>query len=325
MKFLGKMISAGAVFVTFSMGCSGGASDTAPSATGPIIPAVGSISISLTDGPWEEARALVLHITGMELGHSNGDVIGLDPPGGPMSVDMMQLQNGVIQSLLAGVDVPMGQYEWVRMRLDLSQSYIEMAGTGGRHDMQMGSNASNGLEAHEPFQILDSIHHEFVLEFDIRRGVQHHDMGMMGDQYELHSAMRLVNMDGAGGVTGMVDASMIDINYPDCDPALGGNWAYLFPGDATDPDDVAETESDGVPGPIATDRVEMDPGTGDHFYHFGYLPAGSYRIAFTCSGEWDEAGDDDYPSDPDGRFDFRMFSDPMDVTAGQMLRFDMMP
>lgn len=108
MKFLGKMISAGAVFVTFSMGCSGGASDTAPSATGPIIPAVGSISISLTDGPWEEARALVLHITGMELGHSNGDVIGLDLPGGPMSVDMMQLQNGVIQSLLAGVDVPMG-------------------------------------------------------------------------------------------------------------------------------------------------------------------------------------------------------------------------
>ena len=37
----------------------------------------------------------------------------------------------------------------------------------------------------------------------------------MGDQYELHSAMRFVNMDGAGGVTGMVDVSMIDINHPD--------------------------------------------------------------------------------------------------------------
>lgn len=202
MKFLGKIISAGVAFITLSAGCSGGASDTPPGATGSVIPAMGSISISLTDGPWEEPRALVLNITGMDLGHANGDVIGLDLPGGPMSVDMMQLQNGVIEPLLEGVDVPMGHYEWVRLRLDLSQSYIELAGTGDRHDMQMGPNASNGLEAHEPFEILDSIHHEFVLEFDMRRGVQHHHGGMMGDQYELHSAMRLVNMDGAGGVTG---------------------------------------------------------------------------------------------------------------------------
>jgi hypothetical protein len=69
----------------------------------------------------------------------------------------------------------------------------------------------------------------------------------------------------------------------------------------------------------------MDPATGDHFYHFSYLSPGSYRIAFTCSGEWDEDGDDDYPSDPDSRFDFHMFSDPMNVTAGQARRVDLMP
>jgi len=286
---------------------------------------MGSISISLTDGPWEDARELVLHITGMDLGHSNGDVIRLNMPGGPLSVDMMQLQNGVIEPLIIGIDVPTGQYEWLRLRLDLSQSYIEMAGTGARHDMQMGPNASAGLESHEPFQILNSEHREFILEFDVRRGVQHHQMGMMGDRYELHSAMQMINMDDAGGLTGMVEASMIDINQPACDPEPGGNWVYLFPGDASAPDDIADADSDSVPGPIATDRVEMDPGTGDHFYHFGYLPGGSYRLAFTCSGEWDEAGDDDYPSDPDGRFEFRMFSDPMDVSAGQMHRFDMTP
>jgi hypothetical protein len=28
---------------------------------------------------------------------------------------------------------------------------------------------------------------------------------------------------------------------------------------------------------------------------------------------------------PDGRFDFQMFSEPMDVTAGQMHFFDLMP
>jgi hypothetical protein len=149
-------------------------------------------------------------------------------------------------------------------------------------------------------------------------------MGMMGDQYELHSAMRLVNMREAGGVTGIVETAMIDINHPDCDDAPGGNWAYLFDGGAAGPDDISEQDSDGMPGPMATDRVEMDPGTGDYSYHFGYLPAGSYRIAFSCSGEWDEDGDDDFPSDPDGRFHFQMFSDPTDVVAGQLHRFDLM-
>ena len=118
---------------------------------------------------------------------------------------------------------------------------------------------------------------------------------------------------------------MIDINHPDCDDSAGGNWAYLFPGGATEPDDISEPESDSVPGPIATDRVEMDPGTGDHFYHFGYLTAGTYRIAFTCSGEWDEVTDDDYPMDPEGLFDFQLFSSPMDVVAGELHRIDLGP
>jgi hypothetical protein len=121
----------------------------------------------------------------------------------------------------------------------------------------------------------------------------------------------------------MVDPTLIDINHPDCDPADGGNWVYIFPGDATAPDDIAEVESDGVPGPIAADRVDMDPGTGNHLYHFGFLPDGTYRVAFTCSGEWDESGDDDYPSDPDGKFDFHAFTDPITVTAGQMQRHDL--
>ena len=322
MNTFGKLLSVSVVFVALSAGCSSGSGDNAP---GSSPQTMGSISVSITDGPWEEARVLMLSITGMEFGHANGDVIRRDLPGGPMNVDLMQLQNGVIQTLLMGNDIPTGQYEWIRLHLDLSQCYVELAGTGGRHNMQMGPDAINGLEAHEPFQIQDSIHHEFVLEYDVRRGLQNHGMGMMRGQFELHSAMHFIDMDDAGGLMGMVDPSMIDVNYPDCDPAPGGNWAYLFPADTTDPDDVADTNTDGAPGPIATDRVEMDPGSGDHFYHFAYLPPGPYRIAFTCSGEWDEAGDNDYPSDPDGEFEFRMFSGPTDVVAGQMHRFDLMP
>jgi hypothetical protein len=321
-----KPIVVAVTVITVLSACGGssapGGGNSAPGAEDPV---GGSISISLTDGPWEDAQEMVLHITGVEMGHANGDVVSLGLRGGAMSVDMMQLQNGVSELLVSGADVPTGQYDWMRLQVDLILSHIDLASTGGRHNMQMGPNASNGLEVHEPFQIQQATHSEFMLDFDLRRGVQQHSGGMMGDQYELHSAMRLVNMGEAGGLTGMVDASMIDINHPDCDIEPGGNWAYLYPGDAVYPDDIAESDDDGMPGPMAADRVEMDNVTGDHMYYFGYLTPGSYRVAMTCSGEWDEDGDDDYPSDPDGRFSFQMFSDPVDVAAGQMHDFDLMP
>ena len=214
-----------------------------------------------------------------------------------MSVDMMQLQNGVSQALVSGMTVPAGQYEWMRLQIDLSQSHLDTS-TGGRHNMQMGPNSDDGLEIRQFFEVAESSHEEFMLDFDLRQGVHRHDMGMMGDQYELHSAMRLIDMQDSGGMTGFVDGAMIDVNHPGCDDDPGGNWAYLFHGDTTDPDDISAVESDGRPGPIATDRVDMDTSTGEFSYHFGYLPGGSYRVAFTCSGEWDEDGD----GEPDAHF-----------------------
>lgn len=320
-----KFVAVNAALIIFFWGCSGGGNSTGTGTPGPISQSSGSISISLTDGPWEGAHAMVLHIIGIEIGRANGEVIHFDIDGGPITVDMMQLQNGVFQTLITDAGVPAGQYEWIRLRLDMQQSYIDMAGTGGRYGMQMSPDAANGLEAHSPFQISQSTSSEFMLDFDLRRGVQHHDMGMMGDQYDLHSAMRLVDLRSAGGLTGMVAAAMVDINHAECDSTPGGNWAYIFPGDALAPDDIAATEVDGAPGPLAVDRVEMDPQTGDYIYHFDFLEPGSYRIAFSCSGEWDEETDDDYPADPDGRFTFHMFSGPVDVTGGQMHNFDLMP
>ena len=69
-------------------------------------------------------------------------------------------------------------------------------------------------------------------------------------------------------------------------------------------------------------KVELHEGIGEYRYHFAFVPEGSYRVAFSCSSDWDEPGDDDYPQDPDGEFDFQAFTDPLDVVAGQMTGFD---
>lgn len=307
---------------TFAYGCSSDSNEAPP----PEGPTTGSITISLTDDPWEDAMEMVLHVTGIEMGHANGNVVTFEMGGGGISIDMVQLQNGESRMLLDNVEVPMGQYEWMRLMIDPSQSHIDLASTGGRHGMQMGSDAVNGLEVMHAFEIGQSQHGDYMLDFDIRRGVQHHDGGMMmGGEYRLHSALRMVDMSQSGGLLGNVDPSLIDVNHPGCDDAPGGNWAYLFHGDVAEPDDIADVDTDGLPGPIATDRIDMDTMTGEHRYHFAYLDPGQYRIAVTCAGEWDEVGDDDHPNDPDGRFTFQMFSDPMDVMAGQMHNNDLSP
>ena len=283
----------------------------------------GAVTLAITDGPMEEARALVLHVTHIEFGHVDGQITRLEPQGGPVTLDMMQLQNGVTHNLLERANIPAGDYDWMHLAIDPDSSYIELQ-TGAHHPLQLDD--PNGLRVHESFAVHASQHAEFILDFDLRLGVQHHQMGgMMGEQYELHPAFRFMRMEDTGGLMGIVDAALVDVNHADCDPASGGNWAYLFLGEATQPDDVADSDSDGIDGPMAADRVELDNGTGMYRYHFAYLPAASYRVAFTCSGEWDEAGDDDYPNDPDGRFDFHAFSGPVEVVAGQAREFHIRP
>ena len=306
---------------TIVYGCSNGSNEAPPASE----PATGSISISLTDDPWEDAMEIVLHVTGIEMGHADGSVVTFDMPGGGTGIDMVHLQNGESQMLVDAMEIPMGQYDWMRIMIDPALSHIDLASTGGRHGMRMGGDATQGLEVLHSFDVGQSLHSEFMLDFDIRRGVQHHDNGMMGGEYRLHSAMRMVDMGESGGLMGEVHASMIDVNHPDCDDAPGGNWAYLFHGNTAEPDDITDVDTDGMNGPIAADRIDMDTMTGEHRYHFGYLEPGLYRIAVTCSGEWDEVGDDDYPMDPDGQFSFQMFSGPIEVMHGQMHDTDLNP
>lgn len=313
--------------VSSLVACGGGGSGSSGRTSGPTAsppPAPdesGTVTLAITDGPMEDATELVIRLTHVDFGHADGDVTRLQLHDGPLDLDMMTLQNGVTHDLLDHVEMPAGDYRWMELGLDLDSSHIGLQ-AGARHRLGLGD--PEAMRVHEPFTIRAGEYNEFVMDFDLRNGVRHHHMGgMMGSRFELHHGLRLMATEDAGGLAGVVADALIDVNHPDCDPAPGGNWAYLFPGDAAAPDDLAETDGDGHDGPIATDRVELHHGLGEYRYHFGFIPAGNYRVGFTCAGDWDEAGDDDYPEDPDRRFNFQAFSDPIMVVAGQTTVFDL--
>lgn len=66
------------------------------------------------------------------------------------------------QILIERAEVPAKQYDCMRLHIDADQSYINLAGTGGRHRMEMGSNVANGLEVRQRFGIQESAHDEFL-------------------------------------------------------------------------------------------------------------------------------------------------------------------
>lgn len=322
---IGKYCAVTIFLLMIGLASCGGGGGSGGSATGPSQvppPGAGSgfVTVGITDGPNDEVRSLVLNINHLELGHADGSVTRIGLGDGPIDLDLMGLQNGATHELVNRARVPVGQFEWIRLGVDLDRSYLETRGLGGRHGMHMTS--ADGLMVHEPFFVSDAEHLRLIMDFDLRLALRQRHMGMMGDRWELHPAMRLMNMDDVGDMTGRINLALVDASNPACDPAEGGNWVYLFVGGEAMPDDLAESEIDGIPGPYAADRVELHPGRGEYRYHFAFLPEGTYRVAFTCSGEWDEVGDDDYPVDPDGRFDFHAVSEPIEIVAGEITVLD---
>lgn len=313
------VITVAAILLT---GCGGGSSGGG-SAQDVAQDATGTISISLTDGPSEETSELVLHITHIDLGHQEGHTERIEMARGSESIDLMGLQNGKVAVLVDTQSMPSGRYDWFELGIDLDQSHLGLQ-SGAMHGMRMGDSASTRI--HLPLDIEAGNHIEYVLDIDARQSIVHHrGHGMKADEYDFHPNMRLVEVSQTGSLTGTVHMSMIDAYQEGCDSAEGGNWAYLYPGDVSEPDDFSESESDGLSGPIAMDRVELEAESGDYHYHFSYLPDGTYRMAFSCAAEWDESGDDDYPGDPDGRFLFHGFSGPLEVKAGEMTEHHMEP
>lgn len=315
------------VAVILLNGCGGGSSGGGTAqdggSQGEAQDATGTVSINLTDGPSEEVSELVLHITHIELGHEDGHTERIQLPSGSVSVDLMALQNGNNAVLVDRKSMPAGRYDWLELGIDLEQSHLGLQ-NGAMHGMRMGDSANTRIDL--PLDIGAGNHVEYVLDIDARQSIVHHrGHGMMAEEYDFHPNMRLVEISQTGSITGTVHMSMIDVYQDGCDSADGGNWAYLYHGNVAEPDDFSESESDDLSGPIAMDRVELEPESGDYHYHFSYLPEGTYRIAFSCASEWDESGDDDYPGDPDGRFLFHGFSGPLEVKAGEVTEHHMEP
>jgi len=280
-------------------GCGGSGSDPAD----PPGAQFGRLSLGITDSPVTSAARVVVEFTGVEIKAKDGEAEVFDFD--PRQIDLLALDGGGSETLLADEVLPAGEYEWIRLKVNAgregSDSFIELD-DGTVHPLFIPSGNQTGLKLNRGFTIGAGSTHNFTIDFDLRKSVIHPPG--LGDPYLLKTVLRLVDNLEVCTIDGTVDPALI---VEGCVPAI-----YLFTGEDVAPDDLGSPTP-----PLASTAVNLHEESGEYRFRLGFVPTGAYTVAFTCA-----AGDDDAETD-----DEIEFAPPQNATvsAGQTTTVEFLP
>lgn len=293
---MGKALGMASCLVAFAFmgGCGGGGSEPSDAA-----PQFGRLNLRITDSPVTDAERVVVEFTGVEIkpvGAANPEVFDFPSP---RQIDLLALDGGGSEILLEDELLPVGQYEWIRLKVnagrDASDSFVDLE-DGSRHALFIPSGNQRGLQLIRGFTIGVGGTHNFTIDFDLRKSVIR-PPGQNGD-FLLKPVLRLVDNLEVGTLEGTVSNDLV---VEGCEPA-----AYLFTGADVVPDDIASATE-----PLATTAVHFDSDPGVWHFTLAFVPAGPYTVAFTCDADLDDPETDDA----------LVFAPPQNVTitAGQTI------
>lgn len=300
-----KQVLLASLMTTALAACGGGGGGSAS------VGGSGTFSLSVTDAPVDDATAVVVTFTAVTLKPADGDAITitLDTP---QSINLLDYQNGQSVSLLQDESVTAGDYAWIRLTLDESNTYIR--DSTGDHLLTIPSSAQTGLKLNNSFTLSNDEDLAYTIDFNLRKSVHLTGSG----SYIMRPTLRIVKDEEAGTLTGSADSSLF--------PALCASPAavYVFE-DGDSVDDMDGDDGD----PIATVNLPMD---GVNDYTVSPLEPGNYTVALACNSDQDTAEDGDPRTDDDnygesGNPDDMSFygEDTVTITAGQTTTHDFMP
>lgn len=265
----------------------------------------GTLQLSVADAPIDDASAVVVRFTGVELKPAEGEsyVIDFDTP---REVNLLTTANGQAFVLLDKENLPAGDYNWVRLKVladvDTTDSYIELE-DGSRYPLYVPSGSESGLKLNNPFSIPAGGVRAVVVDFDLRHSIVKPE-GQ--DAYMLKPVLRIVDESQVGEIAGTVDAALLDAPLCSANPATGdGAAVYLYQDAVTAPDDAGGEGAE----PMASARLMLDEDSGEFRYTLAWLPPGDYTVAHTC-----QAGDDQ--PETDEAITFNAIEADVEVTAG---------
>ncbi len=244
----------------------------------------GRLSLNVTDAPVDSASKVVVSFSGVELqsGGSRTEILFDEP----RTIDLLALQGSNSANLLGGQELPAGEYQWMRLLVNAEQdsvldSYIEFE-DGSVQELSVPSGSQTGLKLVRGFTLLAGGSADFTIDFDLRKSV----VDPKGGQgMHLKPALRLIDNAQSGTITGTVAGELIASACADA--SLDAGAVYAFVGSDAVADDV-----DGDAGDPLTSAL-INENEGVYSYELGFMPVGTYTLAYTCEAATDDPESDD--------------------------------
>ncbi|TOG02503.1 hypothetical protein CGJ15_06250 [Vibrio parahaemolyticus] len=231
----------------------------------------------------------------------NGDPIpdGEDPL--PLSVNLLNYQGSDVQELVEDEVIPSGNYKLCVFANDGDHpdypSYVIDEATGnqipltvkgdGACPQGVGKEPNSGVLFFNNTFAVNPDNNEFVVEFDLRRGLK--DGTGQNEGYSIQrTSVTLINTVTTGEIQGDVAAQ----TYADCeiDTSSTNDYAhavYLYKGSVAKEDMGPFSGEDGKTTPIAAANVVPDMEQVNYEYEFGFVEPGTYSVGYTCTANDD--------------------------------------
>jgi hypothetical protein len=265
--------------------CGGGGSDGTKDKTG-------MLKLGITDAPVDDAYAVNVQFTGIELKPKAGEAFSIDFSA-PKNIDLLAFQ-GADRTILLNEPVPAGEYEWMRLKVSADpnvggDSYLQLTSGGQQCEIRIPSGDQTGLKMIRGFVVGVGTTTDFTIDFDLRKSLvappgQKTPVNTCGNQaYMLKPVLRVVDTLQVGTISGLVDPNLIQREcVASTTPPYPGS-VYLFqvvaPAADVTPDDY-DGVADDPNGADAIASAKVDPNT--FAYTIGFVPVGNYEVAYTC-------------------------------------------
>lgn len=231
---------------------------------------VGTVTVAISSEPLVGTRNVVLAITSIEVGGDGGQTSFVVSP--ELNVDLDNATNVTLLNAL----VPAGDYAWVRLKINLADSYV-IAANGDRFALDV----PDVFQSTAQFVVGEGQTAPMVVHIDLRTALTSQIQGGV-TVYTLQPLSQLVNLDAVSDIFGSIPTSLMvggqSVTDPSCDLQ-----AYVYPGAGAVPEGFFVPVAGGTI-PIAS-SINMVLHTAQNRYTFAVtlVPPGSYTVAVTCA------------------------------------------
>ena len=263
------------------------------------------LTLGFSDSLPEDLKQVVIEVNTITLRRSGLEDVVIDTFTIPelnlvnattFQVDLLKYR-GIKQLLvIEDRELVTGTYSGVSIAIltgDVNKSYVQ------EDDDSLKEISVTGGVLSAPGMLLSSGQQAFTVEFGLAQALQYQES--TGTYLLTNTGVRTEDNQSAARLSGTVDDSLFNTVSPcnaKTDPEKG-NRVYLYKGLNLRNENLADvftTQSQtSIPAnaiaPFAVASMAEDSLTGIWNYAFGYIPAGSYTIAFACNTEADDAVD----------------------------------